>query len=206
MSELLLPVAGWTAEILVRGAARTVNIDNRFHYQSVGTTDKLQIRSAFIATIMPLIQACLNVDYAARQISVRWLSDVLDPYNDERVDLRGSVDSDSMPTFCTVVISLKSNKRGRNYQGRKFFSPISKSDKTKDHLTGNLAAWLALRDTLAMALTLEGRPLAVPVVYSQATSQQQTQPTQINHLRLKEEAGCVRLFSRRTYPTETKTQ
>ena len=168
------PAIGWTVRIVIHGRAVGETIHNSFHYQ-VTQPDKMKICSAFMAVVMPSIQACLNKAYKTEGIDVRWVNNPWLRFDGDESQARfsGLVAGANLPTQRTVHILLNTTKP--SCVGRKPFSPLSLSDQTAslaEELVGNLDAWNMLAKVLSGPLTVDGTIVGIPVILSSKSDAQ----------------------------------
>jgi hypothetical protein len=177
------------AEILVpaRQAAAGSNdapAINVFHFRRTTISNawnSAAIGARFVATVGAALLAATNVRYAPGSVRVRCVNDALDPYEDVTFAGTGAIATDSIPSDDAVCVILKSATRGKSYQGRKHFSPLSEIDTTGDVLTGaGLTRWQAVRDACLAGFTIAGTgEVWVPCVLSRKLSQLRTNPTNV---------------------------
>lgn len=137
--------------LLLKGQQGTVNILNRFYFQSagVGTPGWYDLASQFgsdilNAYILPATSA--NVTYTS--IEVENLSDPLDFGVFPLVGAVGAVAGDALPSFNSVAMLLARNRTDVRSGGKRF-SGIAESQAQNGNLSSSaLTAWQAVASAL----------------------------------------------------------
>lgn len=125
------------AHALSTAEPRTKPVFNVWDFKrssSGGTPSKSAAYTAFVATVMVNLKACLSVSYVTDFGDVRWVDDPLDPYTTTALAATGTVAGDSVPSLNNAYLKLGSGIRGQKNRGSKHFGPIAESSTTLDQL------------------------------------------------------------------------
>lgn len=144
-----------------------------FHYALTTTTaapTKTALDTKFQSDVAVPLFAALNVTLTQQNNQIRFLDDAFDAFTSFTHTVSGGVSGDSMPSFNSAYISLRSAIRSKKFRGGKHLGPLSESDTssgTADIFNGgaltnfgNVAA--ALKATLTDSLS----NVWTPVVWS----------------------------------------
>lgn len=148
-----------------------LNVFNYVRDNNSNPLSKTNIASKFDTIIFQNYVGELHTSYTCDELLVRFLNDNLDPYLSVPVTAAGAVATARAPDYECVTIRLNSNVRGRNYRGRKHFSPIAEADTDGDVIAAaRLAAWQAVRDLMAASFGDVDGNTWFPFIYSPSLS------------------------------------
>jgi len=169
---------------LAAAGGQSQDVNNVFTFRRT-TTVNPHSDAAFITAWRALVEstwlAAVSVDYNLDQLRIRCLNDAENAYADTVVNSPGTIVGQALPGFNAMVISKRSNVRGRWAQGRCYIAGIPESGSDGNELS---AAQLALLAALATDLntavvTAAAANNYVPSIFSQTYSQIETNPTTI---------------------------
>lgn len=169
--------------VVSAGGGQAKNFANVYHFKrttNVNPWDNTAIANEFIASILPAVCDCLNADFASTGVSARCVNDALDMPVTVADTTPGQVAGERLPDYNSVMLLLRTNKRGASYRGRKFYGPISEGDSIDDVLTaGAVTLFNTLQAAILAGFTDANGNTFLPVVYSRTLSQSSVNPTTI---------------------------
>lgn len=177
-----------TAEIvhtgtIVAGGGEAKNVANVYYFQRLTNIDpwsNTAIANEFIADILPVVCAALSVDFVSTGVACRNIDDALDNPVFVADTTAGAITGEHMPDFNSVMLLMRTNRRGRSYRGRKHYGPIAKSDVIEDVLVaGAVTRFDAISTAIIAGFTDANGNTFVPVVFSRSISQSSVNPTNI---------------------------
>jgi len=196
------------AEIVVRqemtfGAATVKTMLNVFHFRRTNTpaaANKGNVAGAFSAQVVTPWLLLVNAALKVATISVRWLDDVEDQYNDTTVNNVGNVAGDPLSMHSAAMLHFKTGLRGRSRQGSKHFGGMSESDCTTYGDTWNAGALTRIgdvADAIEAGFTEAGGNVWVPCIVSRIHSQLATNPTfiekaDVTQIRVNKTVGTMK--------------
>lgn len=194
------------AEIVLKasvasGGGDATSTANVFHFKRDGTVNPWSaaaICTAFATAIGVPLKAALHQDAGSFLLSMRNVNDAMSAPVEQTMAGAGAIATERMPSYVSVCMHLKTGVRGKNYRGRKHFSPIAEADTTGDILTGaGLTRWEAVRDAILAGFTDADTNVWVPVVVSPSLSTLGTNPTTViytavNSILLNTEVGTMK--------------
>jgi len=113
-----------------------------FHFRRIGdwvATTKDDITNAVFAALDSALIAMISSSSGVPLFSTRFMDDPTDAFGTEVEGNVGGVTGDRLPLFNALYIQLRSDVRGRSYNGSKHFAPLGEADTTLDQLTGGAA-------------------------------------------------------------------
>lgn len=174
------------AGVISAGGSNTKNTNTIFHYRrtsAVNPFSKTAFDTAFQAAVAVPMIACLNARWSQQNNSVRCIDDAQDGYQTVSHVNAGGVAGDSMTTFTSAFLLLRTGLRGKSYRGNKHIGPLSEADTTAGASDILNAAALARFATLAAAIlgnvTDANGNIWTPQVFSRTLSQIVKNPTNV---------------------------
>jgi hypothetical protein len=144
---------------------------------------KTQIDAAFQAQVVVPLGTCVNARWTQTRNSIRYIDDALDAFVDFSHAVVGSVTGDSMATTLAAFQIFRTGLRGKSYQGKKHFFPLSESDTvagSDDLLDATaLGRFTALATAELAGFTDASGNIWKPIVFSRKLSQVKTNPTTV---------------------------
>jgi len=186
------------AEVVVRGylsagGSDLQNCYNVYHFKRATTVvnpSKANIAAAFLASIQAALLLCVHADYHTSVVSIRYPEDADDQYTDITDAGVGVVATDRLPDLACVTTVLRTNKRGRRYQGMKHYGGVPEAHTDKDILVTvagqGLAKWILLAAATFTGFTDSDGNIWTPVVMSRKYSQLAVNPTSVDWADVKE--------------------
>jgi hypothetical protein len=151
-----------SVELVVPSSDLTMKkIFNVWHFfngtgEAIGAFDPTSFATTFRTNYQDVIETGLNSSSTLTFIGCRALNDPTNMQGGNSYNVAGSSGGDRLPTDNAVVINLATGARGRSFQGRKHFTPISESFTTGDILTGNgTTTWMNVRDAIRSTLSID---------------------------------------------------
>jgi len=182
-----------TRGLLAAGGSDSQNCLNVYHWIRGTTTvnpDKSNIKAAFVTNILAALYPLVSSDFTSPLVSVRYPEDADDQYTDYSNATAGSIATDRLPDHSCVTMVLRTNKRGRRYQGQKHFGGVPEASTTKDLLTAGasplLTGWLALATAIQAGFTDSDGNVWTPIVLSRKFSQLKENPTVVIYADVKQ--------------------
>ena len=182
-----------TRGYLSAGGSDLQNSYNVYHFRRATTVvnpSKASITTAFLASIQAALLLCVHSDYHTSVVSVRYPEDADDQYTDTTDAGVGVVATDRLPDVACVTTVLRTNKRGRRYQGMKHYSGVPEAHTDKDILVTvagqGLAKWVLLAAATFNGFTDSDGNIWTPVVMSRKYSQLAVNPTSVDWADVKE--------------------
>jgi len=130
----------------------TYNAINLYHARKIGSGSQptlINIGTAFQDLVADALSGAMSVQAGAGKIYARWLDSPAFSFEEVGDIPAGVVTGDNLPSLNAVCFQLKSNIRGRSYNGSKHFAAVAESDTTGDKLnTTGAGHWDAVRDSL----------------------------------------------------------
>jgi len=176
-----------TAEIIQHGTIDSAGANARvfdfvWHFQRIGIAldpSEVAVANAFHTAIGVPVMAALNARAEQSYISVRFMEDPLRKAPKFTHTLAGSITGDSMVMDDAAMLLINTALRGKSYQGRKHFGPMSESDTTTNGDVFNATCVTKLQTiaTAALAGFTDSTPNTWKLgVYSRSLSQPTRQP------------------------------
>ena len=154
--------------------------------RSAGTVapNSANVESAYQAAIAIPITNALNNRYSQTFNTCRVINDVLYLATQVSRAVAGQVTGDSMPTFNSAFLLLRTAFRGKSFRGAKKLFPLSESDttgSTADLLNaGALTNFGAIASAIIAGFTDSDGNIWVPIVLSKKLSLLKKNPVTIN--------------------------
>lgn len=177
-----------TLEVVIRGTigaagAGVTPAVTTLHYtrRTVAVNaSKSAFNTAFAAGPLAALLAAANVRYTPNVVSLRFLEDANDVFQDFTVAGAGAIATDSLPSDQSIFTLFRTNLRGKSYKGGAHWALPSEIDTTGDVLTGaGLGRWQALQTALAAAI-VDATPNTWDLqVVSRKLCQLRTNPTTV---------------------------
>lgn len=163
--------------------ASVKNFANVYHFKRTTTVNpwsNTSIATEFIASMLPDIVACLNVDYVTTGVTSRCVNDATDAPVTVADTTPGGVSGERLPDYNAVMLLMRTALRGKSYRGRKFYGPITEADTTGDVLAaGSITLFNTLKATLLAGMTDGDGNVWNLCVFSPTLSQYSINPTTI---------------------------
>jgi len=141
---------------------------------------KVNIQTAFQASIGAAILAAANEDYTQSANKVRIIDDALDSFSSSAQAGVGAIAGDRLPTYCAICFPMQTGVRGRFAQGSKHVGPVTESDTLNDILTGAaVTRWTAVATAIQAGFTDADGNIWVPAVVSRKYSTLNANPTTV---------------------------
>ena len=149
-----------TVEIVLQGNIAAAGSNSRataniFHYTrpaSANPVSKVNLDTIFQSAIVVPLGLALNHRWLQSQNTLRIIDDPTDPPVAFAHAVAGNVAGDSMPSYASVYLAMKTGKKGRRYRGSKHFGPLSESDTTTatdDILNAaSIVLWTAVKNAM----------------------------------------------------------
>lgn len=140
---------------IAAGGSGNVLTANVFHFRRTSTVavlSKAAFDTAFQAAIAVPLAACLNARWGQTRNDVRIIDDANDAYVPFAHVVAGAIAGESMESYATAFILLKTGLRGKNYRGSKKIGPFSESDTTTPNFDVFNAGAIGRLNTLITAL------------------------------------------------------
>jgi len=134
------------------GTAKSVVNVYQFRRTSVvNVVVKAHIEAAFQTAIMVPVTDALNARFTQTGNSVRFLNDATDAPETVARAVVGAIAGESLPTFETAVLQMKTTYRGKSGRGNKHYAPIAESAANGDTLTAGSLVLFNLVKTAILA-------------------------------------------------------
>lgn len=156
MAVIAAPGEVWQVKIKCRFEGQEVL--NVLHFASAaGSNDVLAqllqaITNCFILNLLPGLGAAFKLESTVGHRVSPDVGPEIEFIPDQNQDVDGGVDSDTLPTFNSCVVSIRTVRGGRSGRGRMFLSGIPESSTTASKITVPSAYWSAVLAYIACVI------------------------------------------------------
>lgn len=161
---------------------------NVYHYRGDDANvdeSKASLNTVFQSDIQALVIAAIaSAVYTDVLVSIRWVDDPTDAYEDFAGSSAVGTD-DTLPLRDAVLIDLQSGLRGRKYRGRKYYSPVVEDKTTMDELT-DTTEYVTLAAALDNPLTDGDSNIWYPIVLNTTDSDLTVSPAVMSYFYISE--------------------
>lgn len=157
---------------------------NVFYYKRTSTVPAIaeaNVTAGFAAGMLAALAAAANVRWAATQLLCRFVDDPTRLAVSTASAVVGAIATDPLPQHDTVVMILRTARRGSRGRGAKRFGGANEIDTTGDVLTGaGLVRWQTVQTALATNFNDADGNTWVPQVVSALYSNFKVSPATIS--------------------------